>query len=157
MCDRGYVSGAMLSRLVGLLLASTAGLPSPSGAYHARVRTVITQPQDITVVTTRPWRARLELRGPVHFDGEFTFEHVRGEWRAQFSPAMERLLRRYRCHMERFEYDATRDEAFVTIHLPFFGSRAIHLLPLQSDTGEAGRRARGGRERARVGTKERGN
>ena len=114
-----------LFSLIGLI--SFATLTPPSGTYYAKIHTFLPRSQEIEVVTRRPWHASIRLRGIVNLDDEFTFDRNDGRWTAHFSPRMEAMLKKYRCHMKGFEYNASRDEASITLRLPVVGHRTIQL------------------------------
>ena len=103
----------------------------PRGSYSAVVRTALFAgtAQKITIRVQSEGSAHIALRGLVDHDSEFAYgyEQEGRRWWSSFSAPLEDVLKKWRCTLESFSYDARADAAVVHIRVPLLGRKKITL------------------------------
>ena len=111
-----------------LSFASSLNFAHPRGTYYASISPVaLPFTQEIKIKTLHANKARIYLKGIVDMTDDFEYDYKDGEWKSEFSPEFESMLRKWRCRILRFDYNHDKNTAVVTIKLPVMSLQRIIL------------------------------
>lgn len=100
-------------------LLANSNVMYPSGMYTSVFRIPHLLTQHVSIQTNEPGHGLIKLNGFIEMEDEFCFWPINNNnWDCQFNSKIQNVLKKYRCSMRAFMYDADKDEATVMIDMP---------------------------------------